>query len=272
MAAARNSVIMKRKKEAFFDEKDGSSEELKKTKKDELLHLVKWLSDEEWREALKSEFAAAYMQNLALFAASERKRACVYPPEELVFAALNACPLSRVKVVIVGQDPYHGPGQATGLAFSLQPGARCKFPPSLRNILKEVSRENFRVSEGQSDLIKWAKQGVLLLNTCLTVQGGKANSHQKKGWEQFTDAVISAVDARPTGVVFLLWGKPALAKCKNINTNTHRIIVTSHPSPLSNTKTDTPFTNSSCFSRCNTALKDLGHRTTIDWALQDDEQ
>ncbi|KAJ8601487.1 hypothetical protein CTAYLR_006702 [Chrysophaeum taylorii] len=187
---------------------------------------------------------------------------------ESVFAALNACPLSAVKVVVVGQDPYHGPGQAHGLAFSIAKGARCKFPPSLRNILDEVSDDVKASKSSGGDLMPWAERGVLLLNAVLTVRGGAANSHQNKGWERFTDAVISAVNTRCPGVVFLLWGKPAQTKCASINKKKHRVLASSHPSPLSNTKTKSPFTGSRCFSKCNDLLlTDLGHDSAVNWDL-----
>lgn len=216
-----------------------------------------------WQPIIDKEKAKSYYATLTKFLDKERAEHTVFPPPDKVFAALDLTPLDSVKVVIVGQDPYHGPGQANGLAFSIDPAADCKFPPSLANILKEVGTSK------HGDLSPWAKQGVLLLNTCLTVRQGKANSHQKKGWETFTDAIVAAVNARPgNGVVFLLWGKPAANKCHNINTKRHRIIHTSHPSPLSNTKGPAPFTGSDCFAKCNSLLVDeLGYDAPVDWTL-----
>jgi uracil-DNA glycosylase len=222
----------------------------------------------------------------------------VYPPVQDTFSALNWTPLDQVKVVIVGQDPYHGPNQAHGLCFSVRKGIRT--PPSLRNIYKELKQDsamdNFSSIPDHGYLERWAKQGVLMINTVMTVRQGEANSHKKKGWELVTDEIIRAVDRRAKqnrqqqqdgeggaaggGVVFLLWGKPATEKCQtalgvslyNKNNDSsgvqsHRnIICTSHPSPLGATKTKSPFMGSHCFSRCNEALEAMGH-TPIDWRV-----
>jgi uracil-DNA glycosylase len=192
------------------------------------------------------------------------------------FSALNLIPLDKVKVVIVGQDPYHGPTQAHGLCFSVRKGVRT--PPSLRNIYKELLNDpnisNFTSMPTHGFLERWAKQGVLMINTVLTVRQGEAHSHKNKGWELVTDEIIRAVDRRAKmdgnkGVVFLLWGKPATLKAKTAlggTSNRHNIICTSHPSPLGATKTSSPFMGSKCFSRANEALKEFGY-DEIDWRV-----
>ncbi len=167
---------------------------------------------------------------------------------------------------MIGQDPYHGPRQAHGLAFSVMKPE--PPPPSLKNIYKEL-KNNFPTSfniPSHGDLSAWSRQGVFLLNTCLTVEKGNANSHQKRGWEDFITSVIKAIDQREDGVVFLLWGKPANERCANINRKKHHVISSSHPSPLGATKTSEPFIGSRCFVRCNDALTALG-KTCIDWHL-----
>jgi uracil-DNA glycosylase len=169
------------------------------------------------------------------------------------------------QVVVIGQDPYHGPNQAHGLAFSVMKPERP--PPSLKNIFKEAKNciPGFAVPS-HGDLSGWSRQGVFLLNTCLTVQQGNANSHQKKGWEEFVTAVIKAIDQREDKIVFLLWGKPANERCAHINRRKHTVISSSHPSPLGATKTATPFIGSKCFLKCNDALVAAG-KTPIDWNL-----
>jgi len=232
-------------------------------------NFLKPLQDPGWRDALDGETSKPYLFQLAQFVAKERKAKTVYPPPEHTFAALDACKLDDVKIVIVGQDPYHGPGQAHGLCFSIADGADCKFPPSLRNIFVELSRDlpgTTLPPKGKGDLTKWAERGVLLLNSSLTVRKGEANSHAKAGWHTFTDAVIRTVNRRQKGAVFILWGKPARDKCSSINRTRHRVIESSHPSPLSNTKTATPFTGSSVFSRANALLEELGWGP-VDWNL-----
>lgn len=246
--------------------------EEKETKRQKGLALLALIKNDEWRSALSDEFEKDYVSRLSDFVDGERAKKKVYPEPSKTFACLDACPLSQVKVVIVGQDPYHGPGQANGLSFSVAPGAVCKFPPSLRNILAEAKTDVGAsipptTARNAGDLTPWAERGVLLLNTVLTVNDGQAHSHKGKGWERLTDRIIAAVNSRPgKGVVFLLWGKPALTKCDSISKTKHRIITSSHPSPLSNTKTDMPFTTSRCFSRCNHLLVDeLGYDAGIDW-------
>mmetsp|Transcript_1838 Transcript_1838/g.5555 ORF Transcript_1838/g.5555 Transcript_1838/m.5555 type:complete len:298 (+) Transcript_1838:627-1520(+) len=242
----------------------------KEAKRKRALAFLEPLADEAWREALAKEAAKPYLYDLAEFVAKERRAKTVYPPHEQQFAALDACALADVKVVVVGQDPYHGPGQAHGLSFSIARGADCKFPPSLRNILNEAEADVAarRPPPGEGDLTPWAQRGVLLLNACLTVRRGEANSHKASGWAKFTDAVVSAVNRRAgKGAVFILWGKPAQEKCAAINKAKHRVITSSHPSPLSNTKTATPFTGSKCFSRTNALLAELGWEDGVDWNL-----
>jgi uracil-DNA glycosylase len=207
-----------------------------------------------------------------------RNNHTVYPPPNDTFTALNWTPLDKVKVVIVGQDPYHGPNQAHGLCFSVK--REQKIPPSLRNIYKELLTDpdvtNFHHCMPQHGYLeRWAQQGVLMINTVLTVRRGDANSHQKQGWEEFTDQVILAVDrhcqSNEKSVVFLLWGKPASTKARtalsnNGNMSRHTVIATSHPSPLGATKTDSPFLGSQCFSRANKALRNMGY-DEIDWRV-----
>ncbi|EGB01883.1 hypothetical protein AURANDRAFT_18285, partial [Aureococcus anophagefferens] len=188
--------------------------------------------DDEWRAALAGEASKSYLFALAEFVAKERRAKTVFPPPEHTFAALDACPLSGIKVVVVGQDPYHGPGQAHGLAFSIKDGADCKFPPSLRRIIRECQEDVGAKPPpaGTGDLSKWAERGVLLLNTTLTVLQGDANSHAEKGWETFTDAVVRCVNQRPgKGVVFLLLGLAARAKCASVNRGKHAVLEIAHP-------------------------------------------
>jgi uracil-DNA glycosylase len=176
--------------------------------------------EESWKEALKNEFKQDYFTNLKTFLVDEKKKHVIYPPGAMIFNAFNYTPFNDVKVVLLGQDPYHGPGQAHGLCFSVANGVQ--KPPSLINIFKEI----------QSDL----KQGVLLLNATLTVRAHQAGSHQKKGWETFTDAAITAISKNKTGVVFLLWGAYAQAKVSIIDQSKHFVLTAPHPSPLSVTR------------------------------------
>ncbi|KAL7547609.1 hypothetical protein ACHAWF_010892 [Thalassiosira exigua] len=245
-------------------------------------------ADPSWRGALEGQFATAKFASLAQFVARERSSKTIYPPPELTFSALNLTPLHKVKVVVVGQDPYHQPNQGHGLSFSVPPGV--KIPPSLRNIYKELYNddgvETFTSIPQHGNLERWAKQGVLLLNNVLTVRKGEAASHSKRGWEQFTDGVIGAVVERDdaestggekgTGVVFLLWGKPAsskaqtvLAKYSSNKRSKHAVIMCSHPSPLGATKTKSSFMGSRCFSRANEELVRRGWKP-IDWRVDGD--
>ena len=222
-----------------------------------------------WHKALESEFKKPYFNRLITFLESEQKAGkVVYPPINSVFSAFALCPLDSVKVVCIGQDPYHGAGQAHGLAFSVARGVQ--IPPSLKNMIKEAANDTeltpkVKADPGHGNLENWAKQGVLMLNTCLTVRKGEANSHQKKGWEEFTDAVIRVL-GKKEGLVYLMWGNPAATKCTSINMTRNTAIRTSHPSPLGAHKTDKPFMGSKCFSRCNKALEEKG-KPPIDWNL-----
>ncbi len=220
----------------------------------------------DWQAALAAEFSAPYFTALTEFVAAERTAhpGAVFPAEDEVLNALKLTALADVKVFILGQDPYPTRGHAHGLAFSVQPTVK-PLPASLRNIAKELESDLGLPKPTSGSLIPWAKQGVLLLNTVLTVREGEANSHQKRGWEKFTDAVIRAVsDASSERVVFILWGKPAQKKEALIDARKHTIIKSAHPSPLS---ASTGFFGSRPFSQANAALKAAG-RTEIDWSLR----
>lgn len=185
-----------------------------------------------WRAVLKDELRKPYFEDLCNRIAREREAADVYPPSESTFAALELCDIDRVKVVLLGQDPYHGEGQANGLSFSVEKGV--KLPPSLRNILKEVENETGRVSIcADGDLRGWAEQGVLLLNSVLTVRAHEAGSHSGLGWERFTDAIIAKLSESREGLVFMLWGNYAAGKAPLIDENKHLVLKGAHPSPLS---------------------------------------
>ena len=184
-----------------------------------------------WQQVLADEFAKDYFCTLAKTIRGKYLSNTVYPPPKLVFNAFNLCPFDQVKVVVLGQDPYHGPGQAMGLAFSVPEGVA--VPPSLQNIYKEIETDIGTKGQESGNLKRWASQGVLLLNATLTVAKGQATSHQGLGWEQFTDAVIKAVSDRKERVVFLLWGAYARGKAKLINADKHLILEAPHPSPLS---------------------------------------
>jgi len=185
-----------------------------------------------WLAAVGEEFDKPYMQTLKAFLQEEKAaRRVIYPRGEHIFNALNATPLEAVRVVIIGQDPYHGAGQAHGLCFSVQEGV--EIPPSLVNIYKEIASEYGCAAPQSGDLTPWARQGVLLLNATLTVRAGQAGSHQNKGWETFTDAVIRAVNERRENVVFLLWGSYAQKKGAFIDRARHHVLAAPHPSPLS---------------------------------------
>ena len=215
----------------------------------------------DWNPVLRGELAKPYWQDLQRFVAEERARAEVYPPPDQVFAALHLTPYAEVKVLILGQDPYHGAGQAHGLCFSVQPGVPA--PPSLVNILKELHDDIGVAPPEHGCLEAWARRGVLLLNATLTVRARQAASHQGKGWETFTDEVIRAVNAKPERVVFILWGASARKKRALIDTTRHVVIESAHPSPLS---AHNGFFGSRPFSRANAALVDAG-REPVDWGL-----
>lgn len=227
--------------------------------------LADGIADSGWKEALSEWTSSASFAALAEFIESERSSGIeVYPPQNEVFSALNLCPLDKVKVVIVGQDPYHQPNQGHGLAFSVKPGVRP--PPSLQNIFREAMDDVGIEQPKHGYLISWAEQGVLLLNSVLTVRRGQANSHTRRGWEQFTDEVIRALNEEKEGLVFLLWGGPAQKKAASVDTTKHTIIKTSHPSPLGASKTNSPFLGSKCFSRANKALIEHG-KDPVDWSV-----
>jgi uracil-DNA glycosylase len=228
--------------------------------------LMSYLTDQSWNRALSSTFQSKEVGELTDFLRKEKEgNAIVYPPEHEIFAALNLCPLHDVKVVIVGQDPYHGPGQSHGLSFSVRRGIRP--PPSLQNIFLEAQSDVGIPQPRHGDLTCWVQQGVLLLNTVLTVRAGEANSHSKKGWESVTDVIIKTLNEETNGLVFLLWGKPAHLKACNVDEARHTVIRTSHPSPLAAMKTNSPFLGSKCFSQTNEALKKYGKKI-IDWSVQ----
>lgn len=184
-----------------------------------------------WRKALAEEFEMPYFKNLADRVRTEYSQRRVYPPAGRIFAAFDASPFDATKVVIIGQDPYHGAGQANGLAFSVNPGVA--FPPSLRNILREVSDDTGVPAPADGDLSRWARQGVLLLNTALTVREGMPKSHAGWGWERLTDAAVTKLSQMRDNVVFLLWGADAISKRALIDHNRHLILTSPHPSPLS---------------------------------------
>ena len=187
--------------------------------------------EESWRQHLQNEFDSPYFQQLVAFVKQEYASQCVYPPGSKIFNAFNLCPFERVKVVIIGQDPYHEPGQAQGLCFSVPDGI--PLPPSLVNIYKEIHDDLGVPVPTNGDLTRWASQGVLLLNATLTVRAHQAGSHQRRGWEQFTDAVIHTLTSQRNGLVFILWGSYAQSKAQLIDTSRHLVLRSAHPSPLS---------------------------------------
>ncbi|MCL1950067.1 MAG: uracil-DNA glycosylase [Turicibacter sp.] len=215
----------------------------------------------EWKTFLQDEFQKPYFQDLTRFLDTQYQNTTVYPPKEEIFTAFNLTSLADVKVVILGQDPYHGPKQAKGLAFSVNDGVR--IPPSLRNIYKELVADIGSPQPQGTDLSPWAKQGVLLLNTTLTVEAGKPMSHAKKGWEEFTDHILQLINEKKDPVVFILWGKHAQSKKKLIDSSKHLVIGSVHPSPLSASR---GFFGSKPFSKANEFLKANG-RQPIDWSL-----
>jgi uracil-DNA glycosylase len=213
-----------------------------------------------WKAALTEEFAKPYFSELTDFVREAYQTALVYPPAPLIFNALDSCPLSQIRVVILGQDPYHGAGQAHGLSFSVPEGVA--HPPSLINIFKELESDIGKVYPNSGSLTSWASQGVLLLNATLTVEAGRAGSHQNKGWEQFTDAVIDVISTQCDQIVFLLWGNYAKQKGKRIDRDKHLILSSGHPSPLSANR-GLWFGNRH-FSQTNSYLISKGI-TPIDW-------
>lgn len=218
----------------------------------------------DWLDALQGEFAQPYMQQLRDFLQAEKAAGkVIFPPGALIFNALNSTPLDKVRVVIIGQDPYHGPGQAHGLSFSVPPGVRT--PPSLQNIFKEINRDLGLPIPQHGCLQSWAEQGVLLLNAVLTVEQGQAGSHAKRGWERFTSRVIELVNERCEHCVFLLWGSYAQRKGEQIDRTRHCVLTSVHPSPLSAHR---GFIGNGHFSAANDYLVSNG-LAPIDWSLPD---
>ncbi len=215
----------------------------------------------DWGPLLGSEFEKEYYQALANFLKEEYEEHVIYPKKEDIFNALQYTSYENTKVVILGQDPYHGPNQAHGLSFSVQPGI--KTPPSLLNMYKELRDEYGYEIPNNGYLVKWAEQGVLLLNTVLTVRQGEANSHKGKGWEHFTDRVIELLNEREKPVIFILWGRHAQAKKKLITNTNHHIIESVHPSPLSARR---GFFGSKPYSKVNEILSNMDEKE-IDWQI-----
>lgn len=187
--------------------------------------------EDSWQQHLGEEFDKPYFEALAAFVRAEYARTTCYPPGNLIFNAFNLCPFDRVKVVLIGQDPYHEPGQAQGLCFSVNDGVQ--FPPSLVNIFKEIQSDIGTPIPLSGSLVRWAEQGVLLLNATLTVRAHEAASHQRRGWEEFTDAVIKKLSSEREHLVFILWGSYAQSKERLIDTSHHLVLKSAHPSPLS---------------------------------------
>lgn len=215
-----------------------------------------------WHEDLAKELNRDYMQSLLAFLSKEKALRSIYPDEEQYFSALKSTPFHKVKVVILGQDPYHGEHQAHGLSFSVQPGV--KVPPSLVNMYKELETDLGIPPAAHGYLEQWAEQGVLLLNSVLTVEADKAGSHQNKGWEAFTDKIIALINEQHQGVVFMLWGAYAQKKGKEIDRDKHCVLETAHPSPLSAYR---GFFGCQHFSRANHYLSEQG-KAPIQWALK----
>ncbi|WP_299700939.1 uracil-DNA glycosylase [uncultured Pontibacter sp.] len=215
--------------------------------------------EESWQNVLQDEFEKPYFKNLVSFVKDEYTSQKVYPPGNQIFNAFEKCPFDAVKVVILGQDPYHGPNQANGLAFSVKDGMR--IPPSLVNIFKEIKSDLGKDLPATGNLERWAEQGVLLLNATLTVRASDAGSHQKKGWEEFTDAVVRKVNDLKEGVVFMLWGAYAQKKGAFIDESKHLVLKAAHPSPFA---ADRGFFGTRHFSKANEYLKAQG-KEPIDW-------
>ena len=215
--------------------------------------------EQSWKERLSSEFEKAYFSQLITFVKEEYRQRTVYPPGPCIFSAFEHCPFDKVKVVILGQDPYHEPGQAHGLCFSVNDGVQ--FPPSLVNIFKEIKADIGTDAPTTGNLTRWAEQGVLLLNATLTVRAHQAGSHQNRGWETFTDAAIRALAESKEHLVFILWGSYAQKKGAFIDRNKHLVLTSAHPSPLS---AYNGFFGNKHFSRTNDYLKAHGE-TEINW-------
>ena len=215
--------------------------------------------EESWKKYLAEEFNKPYFAELTTKVRDEYQRGVCYPPGKLIFNAFNLCPFDKVKVVIIGQDPYHEPGQAMGLSFSVPDGIM--MPPSLQNIFKEVSNDTGKPVPQSGNLTRWAQQGVLLLNTTLTVREHQAFSHAGRGWETFTDAVISLLNSQRQNLVFIFWGSPAQRKGAFVDRNRHLVLTSPHPSPLSAYR---GFFGNSHFSKANSYLLEHGE-TPIEW-------
>ncbi|HKK87419.1 MAG TPA: uracil-DNA glycosylase [Saprospiraceae bacterium] len=219
--------------------------------------------EDSWKEVLQEEFQKTYFHSIKSFLVREIKNGKkIYPPGKLIFNAFDTTPFEKVKVVILGQDPYHNPGEAMGLSFSVPKGVR--VPPSLKNIYKEISNDLHIPAPPHGDLSHWANQGVFLLNAMLTVEKNKAGSHRKIGWQEFTDAVIKKLSDHRDGLVFLLWGNFAKSKSVLIDEKRHLILESVHPSPLAGKK----FFGNHHFSQANDYLKERGKKP-IDWSLKD---
>ncbi len=216
--------------------------------------------DPSWKEHLDGEFSKPYFAALTAFVRGEYAAHTCYPPGNLIFNAFNLCPFDRVKAVIIGQDPYHEPGQAHGLSFSVCDGT--PFPPSLQNIFKEIQLDLGTPPPASGDLSRWARQGVLLLNATLTVRAHEAASHQRRGWETFTDAAIAALSRDRSHLVFILWGGYARSKARLIDRSKHLVLESVHPSPLSANRGG--WFGNHHFSRCNEYLKENGVEP-IEW-------
>ncbi len=217
--------------------------------------------EQSWKEVLHEEFDKPYFARIRDFLRTEKtKNKIIYPPGSLIFNAFDTTPFDQVRVVILGQDPYHGPGQAMGLSFSVPKGVPA--PPSLKNIFKEIQNDLGIAPPDHGDLTKWAKQGVFLLNAMLTVEKGRAGSHKKIGWQLFTDAVIKRLSDLKQGLVFLLWGRFAQSKANLIDELKHHVLQSAHPSPLAGNR----FFNNQHFSRTNELLLSQGY-APIDWRL-----
>ena len=215
--------------------------------------------EESWKNALGDEFQKDYFKNLANFIKNEYANTNVYPPPKEIFRSFDLCPVDSTKVVILGQDPYHGHGQANGLSFSVS--KEVSLPPSLQNIFKEIKDDTGRLELTDGDLRPWANQGVLLLNATLTVKGGQAGSHQGKGWEEFTDRTIEYLSENKQHIVFMLWGNYAKEKGSKVDRKKHLVLETTHPSPFS---ADKGFLGARHFTKANTYLV-LHDKTPINW-------
>ena len=222
--------------------------------------MVNPVIEESWKRELADQFAAPYFEELKRFLIAEKQQFPVYPPGPLIFNAFDSCPFNRVRVVIIGQDPYHEPGQAHGLSFSVQDGIQ--FPPSLQNIFKEIQADLGKEIPTSGNLTRWAEQGVLLLNASLTVRAHQANSHSALGWQKFTDAAIQALAANREHLVYMLWGGYARSKAYMIDKNRNLVLESVHPSPLSANRGG--WFGQHQFSRCNAYLEQNG-MSPIQW-------